>query len=283
MVCLCAVVIFLFQADARTTAAPLTLAVRSSAPAAVRQSRSPSWDAAQRTLVRDLSRMSNLVVVAAADAQRATDLVVVMDRIPDGPYETLALELIETGTGTVLWAETHGVDQEGYDKPISQFVASVHEQVVALGLRPGPDISPGKSNRARQLYLSASSLARSEREGDLLAARTRLDSALAMRPTFALARSLRARVDARLVIGHGRDQRVARDALSEAQSLVDAYPEVPEFRRTLATVQIATGALPEALKNLETAERNMPFLGRDIAALRRQMNEQQNLNAPLAR
>jgi len=268
--CLCAVLVYLFLSGQHAAAKPLSLSVHS----IVAQPRPPAWDAARQTLIGELSRMSNLVVVAADDGQRETDLVVEMDRIPDGPYETLALELIETETGARLWAETYGLDQDGYDKPISIFVADVHEQVVALGLRPGQDITPDKANRARQLYLSASSLARSGKEADLLAARARLDSALSLRPTFAIARSLRARIDARLVIDHGRDQRLALQALGEAQSLVDAHPDVPEFRRTLATVQIARGALAEALENLEAAERNMPFLRPDIAALRRQMDLQ---------
>ena len=271
-----AVALYLSQADARSTSAPLSLSVRSDASLAGPGSRSPAWDAAQQMLIRDLSRMSNLVVVAA-DRKRPTDLIVEMDRIPDGPFETMALELVETDSGTVLWSEIYGLDQAGYGKPISHFVANVHEQVVALGLRPeARDLFSNRSNRVRQLYMSASALAKSGKEADLLAARSRLDSALEMRPTFALGRSLRARVDAKLVMGHGRDQRVAMRALTEAQSLVDENPDVPEFRRTLATVQIATGALTEALENLEIAERNMPFLRRDVAALRRRIDPQQN-------
>lgn len=268
--CLCAVLVYLFLSDQGAVAKPLSMSVHS----LVAQPRPPAWEAARQTLIGELSRMSNLIVVATDDGRRETDLVVEMESIPDGPYETLELELIETGTGTRLWAESFGLDQDGYDKPISIFVADVREQVVALGLRPEPGIPAGEANRARQLYLSASSLAKSGKAADLLAARARLDSALAIRPAFALARSLRARIDARLVIDHGRDQRLAFQALGEAQSLVDAHPDVPEFRRTLATVQIARGTLPEALENLEAAARNMPFLRPDIAALRRQMDLQ---------
>lgn len=270
-VCLCAVLVYLFLSDQRA-AKPLSLSVHSDLPVIVGQPRSPAWDAAQQTLIRELSRMSNLVVVASGDGQRETDLVVEMDRVPDGPYETLAFELIETGTGTKLWAETFDLDQDGYDKPIPTFVANVHKQIVALGLQPGQEIGADQANQARQHYLSASSLAKTEKEADLLAAKARLDSALDLRPTLAIARSLRARINARLVIDHGRDQRFALQALNEAQSLVDAYPDVPEFRRTLATAQIAKGTLSEALENLEKAERNMPFLRSDIAALKRRVS-----------
>lgn len=198
-----------------------------------------------------------------------------MERFPTGASEALVLELVETATGTALWSETYGLDEEGYEKPISDFVAHVHEQVDALGLRPrGRDLVSDRSNRARQLYLSASSLAKSDREGDLAAARTRLDTALQLRPDFAIARSLRARIDAELVMEHGRDPDLARRALGEAQALVDANPEAPEFRRTLAAVQIATGELPAALQNLETAERNMPFLRQEVVALRRRIEDE---------
>lgn len=270
-VCLCAVLVYLFLSDQRGSAKPLSLSVHSNLPVIVGHPRSPAWGAAQQKLIRELSRMSNLVVVAFGDGQQETDLVVEMESIPDGPYETLSLKLVETVTGTLLWAETFGLDQDGYDKPISVFVADVHKQIVALGLRPGQDLGADKANQARQHYLSAASLAKTDKEADLLAARAQLDTALSMRPTFAIARSLRARINARLVIDHGRDQRLALPALKEAQSLVDAYPDVPEFRRTLATAQIARGALPEALENLENAERNMPFLRSDIAALRRRI------------
>lgn len=271
-VCIAAVAIHLSLPNQRVGAEPLSLSVHGAS--SVAQPRSPNWEAARQTLMSELSRMSDLAVVAADDGPPKTDLVVEMDSVPDGPYEVLVLALRETETGDVLWADTYGLDQAGYDKPISIFVASVHEQIAALGLRPTEAIRPQDSNRARQLYLSAASSARSQRDADLLAARARLDSALALRPTFALARSLRARVDARLAMAHSHDQRRALGALGEAQALVDAHPDVPEFRRTLATVQIAQGNLPQALQNLEAAGRHMPFLRPEIVALRRQMTVQ---------
>lgn len=270
--CFAAAAIYLFLPNQRVGAEPLSLSVQGAS--SVAQPRSANWDAAQQTLMSELSRMSDLAVVAADGGPPKTDLVVEMDRVPDGPYEVLVLALKETETGEVLWAETYGLDQAGYDKPISIFVASVHEQIAALGLRPTQAIRPEDSDRARQLYLSATSAARSEREADLLTARARLDSALSLRPTFALARSLRARVDARLVMAHGHDHRRALEALGEAQALVDAHPDVPEFRRTLAAVQIAQGNVPQALQNLEAAGRHMPFLQPEIVALRRQMTVQ---------
>lgn len=171
----------------------------------------------------------------------------------------------------MLWAETYSADMRSYDRAITHFAANIHAQVEALGMQLGTDGFPHQPQDVQELYLSAVSLARSRDVDALLAARARLDSALRLRPAFALARSLRARVDALLVIGHGRDRSIARRALVEAQALVAAHPEVPMFRHALATAQIALGDLPGALRNLEVAQRSMPFLRRDIAALKRRM------------
>lgn len=271
-ICLFALLAYLLLPDQRVSANPFSLSVYSSFPVARSETQSRAWDAANLTLMHGLGRMSNLEVVASDDGQRETYLGVDMESVPEGPYETLALKLVEAQTGNLLWAETFGLDQDGYDKPIAIFVAEAHKQIIALGLQPGKGIGPDKANEAWQLYQSASSLAKTGKEANLLTARARLDSVLAMHPTFALARSLRVRIDAMLVIDFGQDRRQALHALKEAQSLVDAHPDVPEFRRALATAQIARGALPEALQNLQLAERNMPFLRSDIAALRRLMD-----------
>lgn len=147
----------------------------------------------------------------------------------------MALELKETGSGVVLWAENYPLNETSWDNSVSHFVANTHSQIEALGLKLGQDGFPQQPKKVQALFLSATSLARSDAEADLLAARARLDATLAMRPTFALARALRARIDARLTMEHGHDPALARRALAEARSLVDAYPEVPEFRRTLAS------------------------------------------------
>lgn len=268
--CAGALILYLVEAGGSAAGSPRTLAVRSN-PAATTAQASAAWEGARRLLVRDLSRLPGLAVVADDGTGRTTDLVVEMERIQLQGRETLALELVETDTGVLLWAETYPLNEGSWDRAVSHFVADIHAQVEALGMRLGQDGFPQQPRRAQELYLAASSLARSDDEADLKAARARLDTALAMRPSFALARSLRARVDARLVIRHGHDPALARHALAEARSLVEAHPDVPEFRRALATAQIATGDLPEALRNLETAQRDMPFLRRDMLALQRRM------------
>lgn len=268
--CAGALALFFVQVGGDAADGPLTLSVQSSHTAAGVQSSVP-WESARRLLVRDISRLSGLAVVTGdGDGQRA-DLVVEMEPIVVNGRETMALELVEADTGVVLWAETYAFDEASVDRVVSHFVANIHAQIEGLGLRLGQDGFPQQPRKVRALYLSASSLVRSDAESDLLAARARLEAALEMRPTFALARALRARIDARLTVAHGHDPRLARHALAEARSLVDAWPEVPEFRRALAMAQIATGDLQEGLRNLETAQRNMPFLRRDILELKRRI------------
>lgn len=267
---LCVLAVYLARSGDQTAATAVVFSVRSDAENAP-QSRLPAWTDARQVLATGLSKMANVRVVASGRGPPA-DLLVTMDRVPDGASEDLALELLEAETGVLLWSETYGLDQDGYDKPISDFVANVHKQVAALGLRPqAQDLASDEWRRAWRLYVSASSGAKSDNEADLVAARSRLDAALRLRPGFALARSLRARIDAGLVIGYGRDRGVALRALAEVQSLVDANPDIPEFRRSLAATQIAVGDLPAALDNLERAQRNLPFLRSEVMALRRRL------------
>jgi DNA-binding winged helix-turn-helix (wHTH) protein len=274
-ICLSAILAYLFVSNEPTPASQISLAIHSHAPIA--ESRLPSSDryAAHQRLISEFARMSNLHVMTNDDSKHSADLSVSMESIPDGPYETLSLKLVENETGTPLWSESFSLDQDGYEKPVSIFAADALKQIAALGLQPGPDISDEKASRARQLYLSALPFAKANTEADLLAATDRLDVSLALRPAFSLARSLRARIAARLVMDHRNDERLVLDALEEAQSLVDAHPNVPEFQRTLATVQTAIGSLPEALANLEQAQKHMPFLQSEIAALKRRIAKEQ--------
>lgn len=272
--CAGALVLYVVQASQEAATGRLTLAILSNPAAVGAQSSTPAWEGARRLLIRDLSRLSGLAVISGDSNRRPTDLVVEMEKISLDGRETMALELVESETGVVLWAETYPFDEASWDRAVSHFVANIHMQIEILVLRLGRDGFPHQPRKVQELYLSASSLARSGSEPDLLAARMRLDTALAMRPTFALARALRARINARLTLDYGHDMASARRALAEARSLVDAYPDVPEFRRALAMAQLATGNLSEALRNLEIAQQSMPFLRRDVLALKQRIELQ---------
>jgi len=114
-------------------------------------------------------------------------------------------------------------------------------------------------------------LARGAREADLVVARGRLDALIARRPSFALARSLRARVMANLVMDYGHANDLAAAAVAEAQALVAHYPFAADFRYTLARAEWAAGNRTAALDHLNAAARSMPFVRRDIQALEREI------------
>lgn len=275
---ICAVLlIVLVQHGGAGAAKPLTLSIRSEAAVDTSTS-AEALGSARRLLVRDLSRLSGLAVVAG-DGEGSTDLVVGMRRIALAGDEALALELVETATGLVLWAETYPLREGSWDRAVSHFVSAIHAQVEVLGLPMQENGFLVQPRKAKELYLAASELARNGDETSLLAARELLQSALEVQPRFTLARALRVRIDVRLVMEHGHDRRVARAALTEARSLVAANPEMPEYRRALAAAQVATGDLEGALQNLRTAQRRMPFLRRDILVLERQIALRDNPEA----
>lgn len=268
---MCAVVLLLVlpHFGGAAAARPLTISIRSEAAVDASTS-AEALDGARRLLVRDLSRLSGLTVVHDA-VDGPTDLVVGMRGIALPGGEALALELVEADTGLVLWAETYPLKDGAWDRAVSHFVSAIHAQLEVLVLPRSESGFSGRPTKAKELYLAASELARNGDEASLRAARERLRSILETWPQFALARALRVRIDSQLVVRHGVDRSVAHAALTEAQSLVAAHPEMPEYRRALAAAQIATGDLDGALQNLRTAQRRLPFLRRDILALERQI------------
>lgn len=74
-----------------------------------------------------------------------------------------------------------------------------------------------------------------------------------------------------LVLRHGHDPRLAASAVTEARSLLEAYPFAADFKYTLARAQLAAGDQAGALRNLRSAARDLPFLERDILVLEREI------------
>jgi hypothetical protein len=62
-------------------------------------------------------------------------------------------------------------------------------------------------------------------------------------------------------------------ARAAAAQLVEVHPDVPEFRYTLARTELAIGNRTAALDQLRIAERDLPFLRRDVQALERLLAE----------
>jgi hypothetical protein len=225
-------------------------------------------------LANYLTRVEGVDVLAAASSGgRASDLIV--DFAIAGPQADarLSLRLVDRHSGLILWAEDYPFDASDYDRSLAHFASNGHANVETLSLKRGRNGQERQPRAAREEYESVLALTRGAGEPELLVAQRRLDVLLAQRPTFALARALRVRVLADLVLRHGHDPRRAASAVAEARSLVDAYPFAADFKYTLARAQLAAGDEPGALRNLYSAARDLPFLERDILALERQMRE----------
>jgi hypothetical protein len=213
------------------------------------------------------------VLAAASAGERASDLIVDF-AVAEREEETrLSLRLIDRHSGLILWAEDYPFDASDYDRSLAHFANTVHAKVETLSLELGRNGQDRQPRATREEYESILELTQGAGEQDLLVAQRRLDALVTRRPAFALARALRVRVTADLVLRHGHDPRLAVDAVAEARSLVEDYPFAADFKYTLARAQMAAGDEAGALRNLYAAARDLPFLERDILALEREIED----------
>lgn len=227
------------------------------------------------TVGRDLA--TELVGVEGLDVQVSeqdlprSDLVLsyAITQRPVG--QNLSVQLVDRHSGLLLWAREYPLDSVGDRRTVLHIAANVHANAQALALVLGRDRLPAQPQAAQQEYMAVLGLARGAREADLVVARARLDALIARRPNFALARSLRARVMANLVMDYGHTNDLAAAAVAEAQALVADYPFAADFRYTLARAEWAAGDRAAALDHLNAAARSMPFVQRDIQALEREI------------
>jgi|GEM_PF-2852285 len=224
-----------------------------------------------RDLANYLARVEGVDVLAAASGERATDLIV--DFAITGPQTDarLSLRLVDRHSGLILWAEDYPFDASDYGRSLAHFASNMHANVETLSLKLGRNGQERQPRAAREEYEAILALTRGAGEQDLQVAQRRLDTLVAQRPAFALARALRIRVTADLVLRHDQDPRSAASAVTEARSLVEDYPFAADFKYTLARAQMAAGDETGALGNLYAAARDLPFLERDILALERQI------------
>lgn len=225
-----------------------------------------------RDLANYLTRLEGVDVLAdASSAGRASDLIV--DFAIAGPRTDarLSLRLVDWHSGLILWAEDYQFDASDYDRSLAHFASNVHANVETLSLKLGRNGQERQPRAVREEYDAILALTRGAGEQELLAAQQRLDVLLAQRPAFALARALRVRVLADLVLRHGHDPRLAASAVTEARSLLEPYPFAADFKYTLARAQLAAGDQAGALRNLRSAARDLPFLERDILVLEREI------------
>ncbi|MBT9447824.1 MAG: winged helix-turn-helix domain-containing protein [Hyphomonadaceae bacterium] len=225
-----------------------------------------------RDLANYLARMEGVDVLAApSPSGRASDLIVDIAIAGLRADARLSLRLVDRHSGLILWAEDYPFDASDYDRSLAHFASNVHARVETLSLKLGRKGQARQPRAAREEYESILALARGAGEQELLVAQRRLEILTAQRPGFALARALRVRVTADLILRHGHDPRLAASAVAEARSLVETYPFAADFKYTLARAQMAAGDDAGALRNLHAAARDLPFLERDILTLERQI------------
>lgn len=231
-------------------------------------------DNVSRDLANYLAHVEGVDVLAPAlSGGRASDLIV--DFAIAGPQTDarLSLRLVDRHSGLILWAEDYPFDASDYDRSLAHFASNVHANVETLSVKLGRNGQERQPRAAREEYEAILALTRGAGEQDLLVAQRRLDTLVAQRPAFALARALRVRVMADLVLRHGHDVSLAARAVAEARSLVEDYPFAADLKYTLARALLASGDEAGALGNLYAAARDLPFLERDILALEREMLE----------
>lgn len=225
----------------------------------------------RRDLATELAGVEGLDVLASAQDSLRSDLVLSYAIAQRSVGQNMSVQLVDRHSGLLLWAREYPLDSAGNERTVSHIAANVHAKAQALALVLGRDRLPAQPQAAQQEYMAVLELTRGAREADLVVARGRLDALIARRPNFALARSLRARVMANLVIEYGHTNDLAAAAVAEAQTLVADYPFAADFRYTLARAEWSAGNRTVALDHLNVAARSMPFLQRDIQALEREI------------
>ncbi len=224
-----------------------------------------------RDLATQLASVEDIDVLVTEQNSLRSDLLLTYAIVQRPAGQHLSMQLIDQHSGLLVWGRDYPFDGNDYQRTLSHIAANVHANAQLLGLVLGRGRLTAQPQAAQREYMAVLGLARGGREADLVVARERLDALITERPGFALARSLRARVMADLVLDSGYPHDLALVAVAEAQALVADHPDVASFRYTLARAEWAAGNKDAALDHLNAAARSMPFLQRDIQELEREI------------
>jgi len=224
-------------------------------------------------LVRNLARLDDVAVIRPASAGQPirSDLLATIAVHPSGGQTKLGISLTEGSTGLVLWAESYGHDPARIDPTIHHAVNNMAAYALTFGSVLGDGGYRARPEPSRRAYIKALRWWRSGEESRLLEAQADLRAMLASDPGFHLARSLLARVEADLVTRHGHPASLVNDDEQAVARLLEQYQTFPDFRYSMARVQLALGHKERALTELRRALPGMPFLVRDIHALEREL------------
>lgn len=254
---------------------PVTIAVESGG--APRGIDGVTWNGVRGALVRDLSKIEGVRVLdrtapAGSDAQ--ADLRATLALVPADTGHRLSIQLVDDQSRAVFYAENYEYRPGSYERALRHFVNNAYPGIAALSPELGKAGFGQQDATIRSSYLRALALWRTGDLRSLNAARQLLQTLTRHRPDYLPAASLLARVKADLVLRHGADARLAREAALEADRLVAAHPGIGDFRFTLARAKMALGQPREALNDMRIAQQTMPFIARDVQALEQELLSQ---------
>lgn len=262
----------IFWARAPVDSTPVTIAVESgSVPPGIDAA---AWNGVRGALVRDLSKIEGVRVLdqsAPSGADTQADLKATLALVPAGTGFRLSVQLVEDQSRAVLHAEDYEYRPDSFERALRHFINNAYPGIAALSPELGLAGLGQQDVAVRASYLRALALWRTGELRSMNAARQLLETLTTDRPDFLPAASLLARVKADLVLRHGADAQLAHEAVLEADRLVEAYPEVGDFRFSLARAKMAVGQRQEALNELRIAQQTMPFVARDVQALEREL------------
>jgi DNA-binding winged helix-turn-helix (wHTH) protein len=244
----------------------LTLAIRETE--APQHALSPQWMSIKQTITRDLTKLDGMMVLdPTAGRSNRSDLLVTLTPYRQGDQNRYSVQLTDTRTAYVLWAENYGIAGVANDRATLHAANHIQAYVAALGGNLGSAGYPAQSAETQQSYMIALKYWRRGDEGNLLNARARLKRIVDTAPQFELAISLLSRVEADLVLRHGHPRILATSGKRAMQRLSSKHPDFADFRYSLARTMLALGERHGALAELRRAEPAMPFLVRDIRAI----------------
>lgn len=242
------------------------------------------WVGVNRMLAGGLSRLQGVEALAtvssdavgAARAREAArflsaDMIVSSAMVERNDTVQLSFQLIDGATEAILRSDDYEYSPGDYSNAVEHFIRNVHLALARTDRRLQQTGEAPSGERERNAYYEALELAEVPTEGNLRAAVARLDPLIEREPSFSLARALRARIHAELVVRHGYGADLAADALREARVAAEAAPAIAEIKYALARAEIAVGEDYAALAHLREAARHLPYVGRDIDALERQL------------
>lgn len=281
---LLAVVLF-FRSGPAEEPGPLRIAVLTElALSEPRELETAAWQDANRRIATQISKLQGVEAIAtlssdtlgavrARDAARtlSADMIILSALIDRDAAAYMSMQLIDGASEAILWADEYQFSEDNAAKAVTHFVGNVQSAISKTEAALQNAETAPKDRSRRSAYFDALKLVETPSPDNVRAAIAKLDTLLETDPDFALARGLRARLTADLVIRNELDASAAREALKDARAAVAQEPAIAELKYALARAEIAAGDFTAALDHLHEAARYMPFVERDIKALERRL------------